>query len=64
MDIRGTTDYEYEMLQNAMGEYLATGEITTPCPRCGKELVFERNGTRDLTHCVDPDCVGMVLIGL
>ena len=64
MDIRGTTDKEYATLQTAMGEYLHTGKITTPCPRCGKELVFERNGTRDMTHCQDPDCIGMVLIGI
>ena len=52
------------VLKTAMGEYLHTGKITTPCPRCGKDLVFERNGTRDMTHCQDPDCIGMVLIGI
>ena len=64
MDIRGTTLEECETLEMAMGEHLRTGKIETPCPRCGKDLVFERNGTRDITHCQDSDCIGMVLIGI
>ena len=64
MDIRGTNDEERNALRIAMGEYLHTGDIKTTCPRCGKALVFERQGTRDLTHCEDPKCIGMVLIGI
>ena len=65
MDVRGTSDKEYKVLRSAMGEYIQTGEIKTPCPRCNKKLVYKQQGdTRDIVCCVDPDCVGMVQIGI
>lgn len=58
------TEKEYNALNKAAAEYLTEGKISQKCPRCGKNVKYESNGTLEIIHCEDKTCIKSIRRGI
>lgn len=58
------TAKEYDVLNQAVTEFLKLGRIDLKCPRCGKPLVYETRGSIEIIHCENPACIKSVRRGI
>lgn len=55
---------EYDVLNEAVREFISEGKITLKCPRCGNELVYETFGSVEVVHCKNPNCIKSIRRGI
>ena len=55
---------EYDVLNEAVTEYLNEGSITVTCPRCGKPLIYETFGSLEVIRCEDKACIKSIRRGI
>lgn len=58
------TASEYDILNMAVSEFIKCGRITLKCPRCGKPLVYEINGSVEIIRCENPSCIKSIRRGI
>lgn len=58
------TTMEYDTLNRAVRQFLQTGKIQLKCPRCGKPLIYETNGSVEIIRCTNPACIKSVRRGI
>lgn len=58
------TASEYDVLNMAVTEFIRDGKITLRCPRCGKPLVYELNGSIEIIRCENPACIKSIRRGI
>ena len=64
VDTPPVTKKEYAILDLAVQEILEHGSTTQRCPRCGKELVYILQGSRETIRCSDPACIKSIHRGI
>lgn len=52
-----TTISEHKYLVQAENEIAKTGKPNKKCPRCGNEIIIEKNGSAYAVKCKTPDCI-------
>lgn len=55
---------EYSVLDLAVQEILEHGYTSQRCPRCGKELVYTLQGSREIIGCSEPTCIKSIRRGI
>lgn len=55
---------EYDILNKAAAEYLKKGAVNLKCPRCGKKLVYESQGSIEIIRCEDETCIKSIRRGI
>ena len=57
-------DKEISILNKANGEFVQFGSTAQKCPRCGKPLVYQIVGTKEITRCADGKCIMIMSVGI
>lgn len=57
---------EFEFINSKCSEMKVDnqGKTSLQCPRCGKPLLLDRNGSSTEIHCTDPDCIKITYRGI
>ena len=55
---------ERNVLSEASREFIEYGSTAQKCPRCGKPLVYQIVGTKEITRCADGKCVVLLSVGI
>jgi len=57
-------DVERDTLSQANREFIEYGSTIKKCPRCGKPLVYQIVGTKEITRCADGNCIMLLAVGI
>jgi len=57
-------DKERDILSEANREFIEYGSTIKKCPRCGKTLVYQIVGTKEITRCSDGNCIMLLAVGI
>ena len=57
-------DNERNTLSEANREFIEYGNTMRKCPRCGKPLVYQIVGTKEITRCADGNCIVLMAVGI
>ena len=57
-------DKERDTLSEANREFIVYGSTMKKCPRCGKPLVYQIVGTKEITRCTDGNCIMLLAVGI
>ena len=55
---------ERDTLSEANHEFIIYGNTMKKCPRCGKPLVYQIVGTKEITRCADGNCIMLLAVGI
>lgn len=62
--VKQITKQEYDLLNNAVSEFIRNGKISLTCPRCGKTLIYEKIGSLEIIRCEDTSCIKSIRRGI
>lgn len=62
--VKQITKQEYDLLNNAVSEFIRNGKIVLTCPRCGKPLICKVEGSLEIIRCEDTSCIKSVRRGI
>jgi len=57
-------DNERNTLSEANREFIKYGNTMRKCPRCGKPLIYQIVGTKEITRCADGNCILLLAVGI
>jgi len=57
-------DSERNTLSEANREFIKYGNTMKKCPRCGKPLIYQIVGTKEITRCADGNCIMLLAVGI
>jgi len=55
---------ESDILTEANREFIKYGNTSKKCPRCGRPLVYQIVGTKEITRCADGTCIMLLSVGI
>ena len=57
---------EFEFINNNCADMKvdSNGKTSLKCPRCGKPLLMNKNGSSTEIYCTDPNCIKIVYRGI
>ncbi|MCL1872921.1 MAG: hypothetical protein FWF85_02255 [Clostridiales bacterium] len=55
---------ERDILSEANRDFIEYGSTIKKCPRCGKPLVYQIIGTKEITRCSDGNCIMLLAVGI
>ena len=64
MAITSISDKERDALSEANHEFIEFGSTMKKCPRCGKPLIYQIVGTKEITRCADGNCIMLLAVGI
>ena len=64
MAITELNSKESDALAEANREFVQYGNTSQKCPRCGKPLIYQIVGTKEITRCVDGTCIMLLSVGI
>ena len=64
MAITELNSKESDVLNKANREFIQYGNTSQKCPRCGKALIYQIVGTKEITRCADGTCIMLLSVGI